>query len=220
MEIFIWSLWFQRNKLVHEGIKLSFQELLGFIRGYGQDISLFQENIRSSLRSTVKENWRPPDFGVIKLNFDAAFQHASRLAVIAVIARDSEGEIVGAKTYLFTDVGDACLAEARTCVRALLFADMRGFRRLIIEGDSLTVIKSIQKKEKDKSVLRPITSQINFLEANFDHVTYTFVPRFGNRTAHTLAMERRRRQVHRFSSYGFKASFSSLSKFGIFFFEK
>lgn len=108
---------------------------MGFIRGYGQDISLFQENIRSSLRSTVKENWRPPDFGVIKLNFDAAFQHASRLAVTAVISRDSEGEIVGAETYLLTDVGDACLAQARACMRALLFADMRGFRRLIIEGD-------------------------------------------------------------------------------------
>ncbi|MBA0630585.1 hypothetical protein Godav_002664, partial [Gossypium davidsonii] len=43
-----------------------------------------------------------------------------------------------------------------------------GYRHLIVEGDSLTVIKNIKKKEKDKSVLRPITHQISLLEKCFD----------------------------------------------------
>ncbi|KAG8486532.1 hypothetical protein CXB51_020001 [Gossypium anomalum] len=150
-----------RNKLVHEGVKLSLQELLGFIQGYGCDLSLHQETFRPSTRSTIKEVWRPPDSGVCKLNFDATFQHDLQLAV------------------------QQLLPEIRK----------RGYRRLIVEGDSLTVIKSVYKKEKDKSVIRPIIHHISLLNENFDSVTYTFVPRLANRMAHTLAMEGRRRQV-------------------------
>lgn len=44
---------------------------------------------------------------------------------------------MGAETYLFKDVVDAFVAEARACERALLLAGAMGFRRLIVEGDSL-----------------------------------------------------------------------------------
>lgn len=144
----IWGLWYRRNKLLHEGVKFSLQELLGFIRGYDQDLRLNQVNLSPSCSSMAKELWRPSDAGVIKLNFDAAFQSEARLAIIVVLARDSEGEvlardsegeIVGAETYLFEDVVDAFVAEARVCKRALLLAGAMGFRRLIVEGDSLFV---------------------------------------------------------------------------------
>ncbi|KAL1089460.1 hypothetical protein V6Z11_D07G022400 [Gossypium hirsutum] len=95
MAISLWSLWFRRNKLIHEGVKLSFQELLRFIRGYVQDLNLNQESLRPSLRSMVKEFWQPPDCGVIKLNFDASFQNEFRIATIAVLARDWAGELIG-----------------------------------------------------------------------------------------------------------------------------
>ncbi|KAH1121047.1 hypothetical protein J1N35_004207 [Gossypium stocksii] len=113
----------------------------------------------------------------------------------SVLARNSEGDIVAAETHLFTDVSDTYVVEAMACERALLFALERGYRHLVVEGDSLTVIKSIKKKEKDKSVLRPITYQISFLEKCFGHVAYTFVPRLVKRMAHTLALEGRRTQA-------------------------
>ncbi|MBA0765876.1 hypothetical protein Gotri_014990 [Gossypium trilobum] len=66
---------------------------------------------------------------------------------------------------------------------------MMGFRRLIVEGDSLTVIKSVMKKEEDRSVLRPITYHIQRLQQFFEEVTYNFVPRAINSAAHVLALE-------------------------------
>ncbi|KAK5832781.1 hypothetical protein PVK06_016584 [Gossypium arboreum] len=50
-----------------------------------------------------------------------------------VLARDLKGEIVGAETYLFEDVVDAFVAEARACERVLLLACAMGFRHLIVE---------------------------------------------------------------------------------------
>ncbi|KAH1097645.1 hypothetical protein J1N35_014566, partial [Gossypium stocksii] len=145
----------------------------------------------------LTQNWykpKPSDIGVIKLNFDAAFQNDSKIATTAVLVRDSEGEIVGAETYLFKDVVDAFVAEARACKTVLLFAIKMGFRRLLVEGDSLPVIKSIKKKEEDKSVLRLITHHISILENYFDDVTNLFVPQMFNGATHTLALKGRKRQ--------------------------
>ncbi|MFQ6651767.1 hypothetical protein Gotur_023966, partial [Gossypium turneri] len=72
---------------------------------------------------------------------------------------------------------------------------MMCFRRLAVEGDSLSVIKNIRKNEADKSVLRPITHHIHQLDMLFDEVTYNFVPRAVNDVAHVLALEGRRRRV-------------------------
>ncbi|KAK5774898.1 hypothetical protein PVK06_042760 [Gossypium arboreum] len=120
------------------------KELLGFIRGYGHEINLCQEKMGVACISLPNEFWRPPDLGFIKLKFDATFQSNSKTSSTAVLARDSKGEIVGAETYLFTDVADAFVAEAKACERILLFALRMGFRCLIVEGDSLMVIKKLK----------------------------------------------------------------------------
>ncbi|KAK5824255.1 hypothetical protein PVK06_019026 [Gossypium arboreum] len=159
-------LWYRRNKLTHEGVKLSLQEVLGFIKGYKQELRVTQEYHSLSSRFMTREIWRPPGIEVIRINFDTAFQGSVRLAITATLAKDSTGEIIGAKTYLFANVVDTFVAEARACERALIFAGSMSFQRLIVKGDSLTVIKS----------------------------TYRFVPRMANEVAHMLALESRRSQ--------------------------
>ncbi|KAH1040096.1 hypothetical protein J1N35_041839 [Gossypium stocksii] len=138
--------------------------------------------------------WSPPDLGVIKINVDGTFQSDSRTSTLMVIARYYKGEYVGAETYLFNDVVDAFVVEARACKRALLFAINMGFRLLLVEGDSLTVIKKLKTKEEDKSIIRPIIHHMRNLKKCFDEISYLFIPRLVNGKANTLAMEGRRRQ--------------------------
>lgn len=44
--ISLWALWYRRNKLIYEGINFSLQEVLGFIRGYGQELNLCKEKMK------------------------------------------------------------------------------------------------------------------------------------------------------------------------------
>lgn len=119
--------------------------MLGFIRGYVHNICLNFMSPCSPPRPLIKEIWRPPDPGVIKLNFDASFLKEEKLAVTAILARNFTGEIVGVETYLFNDVADAFVAEARACERALIFAGRMCFRRLVVKGDLLAVTRLINE---------------------------------------------------------------------------
>ncbi|KAA3478112.1 reverse transcriptase [Gossypium australe] len=187
-----WSLWYCRNKLMHEGTKTQMQEILGFIRGYMMEIEVSRKNLQPQIRPNLQELWRPPEIGIIKINFDASFQIRERLAITPVIARDAMGVILGAETYLVEDIVDSFVAEARACERAVLLAKSRGFQRLVVEGDALTVIKSIKRKNHEKSILKSITQHINQLGLCFDEISYHYVPRSANGVAHTLALEGRR----------------------------
>lgn len=64
--------------MIHEGAKFSLQEVLGFIRGYVQEVNLCKEKLDGSDGFQRKGYWRPPVLGFIKINFDATFQRDSR----------------------------------------------------------------------------------------------------------------------------------------------
>ncbi|KAH1037987.1 hypothetical protein J1N35_039730 [Gossypium stocksii] len=69
---------------------------------------------------------------------------------------------MGACTYPSRDVVDAFVAEARVRERAMLFVAAMSFRRLLLEGDSLSIIKKLNSEGEDRSFLRPIIHNIRF----------------------------------------------------------
>ena len=87
--------------------------------------------------------WRPLDLHSYKANFDAAVFQATNTVGIGVIIRDSNGDVIGA---LFMPIPLSQLVaelEALACRRAVQFALEIGLRRVTFEGDSVTVINSI-----------------------------------------------------------------------------
>ncbi|KAH1120609.1 hypothetical protein J1N35_003769 [Gossypium stocksii] len=113
--ISLWALWYRRNKLVYEGIVYSKQELIGFIRGYYQEVTWSHEHLQPFPMSMKQSLWRPPVGETIKLNFDVSFLRESRISIAAILARNSEGLFMGACTYRFDNVADVAVAEARAC---------------------------------------------------------------------------------------------------------
>lgn len=128
MVIFYWAIWYLRNQLVHEGFKGKMQELVDFIWGYVEEHSLFQKDILPS-QLMINKLWRPPDNGIIKLNFDASFQVNVYFSTTAVIAKNDDGQIIGACSYLYFSVVDVFIVTALACERTLIFAIEIGFSK-------------------------------------------------------------------------------------------
>ncbi|KAH1107812.1 hypothetical protein J1N35_011580 [Gossypium stocksii] len=135
LAISLWALWNRRNKWVHEG-----------------EICFCYERLKIPPQNITEKFWRPPEYGAIKLNFDASFQSDPKTSMVAAIAINYKCEVVGAITYAVDDVVDALVAEARACERAILFVVDMGFHQMILEGDSLAVIRRIKSSVEDKSI--------------------------------------------------------------------
>lgn len=150
--------------------------------------------LRLPVQTTMKELWRPPKRGSIKIILDALFHVASNVFISGIIARNESGQIMGACTYPHLDVANAFLAEACVCERAITFAEEMTFQDVHFEGDSLTVIKKINSREEYKSVLRPVIQNIKDYKGNFDRATFCFVRRKANVAAYVLASKGRRYQ--------------------------
>ncbi|KAH1056248.1 hypothetical protein J1N35_034313 [Gossypium stocksii] len=120
------AVWYNRNKLYHEGIQEQVTDVVGFIRAYYAKISFMGERLQNT--SIVKDPiWEPPDIGIIKINFDAAFYQATTCSISGFIARNDEGLIMAAGTYLWENISDSVMAEARACLQAIIMAEEMGF---------------------------------------------------------------------------------------------
>lgn len=98
---------------------------------------------------------------------------------------------MGVCSYPHTEVADAFVAEARAYERALSFTSKMGFRRILVEGDSRTIINKLQAKKEDRFILRAIISNIKILESFMEEVSYHFLHREANMAAHIRTKEGR-----------------------------
>ncbi|MBA0702012.1 hypothetical protein Goari_020570, partial [Gossypium aridum] len=63
-----------------------------------------------------------------------------------------------------------------------------GFRDIVVEGDSLTVITKLNNQEDDRSVICNILKEIKLKAAKFRNSSFRFVPHSANKVAHELAI--------------------------------
>ncbi|KAK8631533.1 hypothetical protein V6N13_028316 [Hibiscus sabdariffa] len=183
-----WSIWFSRNRLVHEGISPVVDEYVSFIEAYIQEQDALGQ-VYTSPNVSYESSWQAPCGSVVKFNFGAAFDPNSRSATTGVVGRNSLGLIVAACSFPHRGVADASVAEAYACRQAVLFAKELGFSRVIVEGESLSVIKKLNSDVSDRSIICPIVHDIKFLSKDFSSISFCFARREANNIAHVLAWE-------------------------------
>ncbi|KAK8976633.1 hypothetical protein V6N11_057233 [Hibiscus sabdariffa] len=186
--VIYWSVWYSRNKLVYEGYKSSIYEKITFVNAFIRE----QDSIcvlKGTTRPSVISRWLAPPSPAIKINFDSAFNQQGSYAISGAIGRNSEGLIMAACAVPHSNVPDAFVAEALACQQAVQLAKDVGFSNVIIEGDSLTVIKKINAGSHDRSVIAPIIADIKELAKNFGAISFRFVRREANKAVHVLARE-------------------------------
>ncbi|KAK9017399.1 hypothetical protein V6N11_079878 [Hibiscus sabdariffa] len=140
-----------------------------------------------SVVSLERVKWQPPQSNVVKANFDVTFKSESGEATSSVVIRDSLGSFVGASFRRLGIVPSPSAAEASAAIHAIELTMGLGFTRIIVEGDSLSVIKKLKAKEIDLSDICALEWDAKSKAQTFHACSFSFVPRLGNQAAHHLA---------------------------------
>lgn len=88
--------------------------------------------------------------------------------------------------FTFTMMSLMLLRLKRACEQAMILTVNLGFRSVLVETDSLTIVKRLNSLKEDRSVLSPIIKDIKAIKGLFENITFDFVRRSGNLVAHTL----------------------------------
>ncbi|MBA0780206.1 hypothetical protein Gotri_004337 [Gossypium trilobum] len=79
--------------------------------------------------------------------------------------------------------------EALVCLQAMKAGLDLGFKRVVMEVDTLSIMKKVKSNDKDKSVLSQYISDIKVLCKNYHRCWFRQTCRNGKKTAHAVAQE-------------------------------
>nr|XP_023903860.1 uncharacterized protein LOC112015657 [Quercus suber] len=130
--------------------------------------------------------WRPPQDGFVKINFDGAvFCHSNSSGVGAVIW-NHDGAVMASYAEKLNQAYKAEEIEALAALKAVQFAYNLGFQKVILEGDSLGLIKALKAEEHNLSLLGLLVEDVKLVANNFVSLSYSHIKRNGNSVAHNL----------------------------------
>jgi hypothetical protein len=121
-------IWLRRNKFIFESLfthpRVVFNEAVSSLEEYRRFNS--RDNERSNINGVPASKrppsvWRPPPLGVIKVNWDASINAKKKYVGIGIVARDNNGEVLGARAITKLVVATPKVAEAMVALAAVLF---------------------------------------------------------------------------------------------------
>ncbi|XP_010229762.1 uncharacterized protein LOC104582121 [Brachypodium distachyon] len=133
--------------------------------------------------------WTPPRPGWAKLNFDGSvFHDGSGRASIGGAIRDGNGRVLlaFAERTAHAPVG---VVEGRALIRGLQLALDLGCRRLLVEGDDLTLVRLLRCESAQTRISPEMLDRIIWLLDSFDVCEVQHVYREGNAVADALCHE-------------------------------
>ncbi|XP_042962602.1 uncharacterized protein LOC122296872 [Carya illinoinensis] len=93
--------------------------------------------------------WIAPRGGVVKINWDAAFDPKNKKIEAGVIVRDNEGKVLVALSMPKLQVSSLAFAEANALWGALKLGAELGISPAFFEGDVLGIIKAINNSAEN-----------------------------------------------------------------------
>ncbi|KAK8626275.1 hypothetical protein V6N13_133926 [Hibiscus sabdariffa] len=134
-------------------------------------------------------SWQAPPENVYKFNFDTSYNSQYRSATSGVIGRDRTGEVMVSCVVSHNNVLNELMTESLACLQTVCYAKELGFKRVIIEGDSLIVIKKLNEGMLDRSTIAPIIHDIRTEARDFDAISFVFVKQDVDNAAHVPARD-------------------------------
>ncbi|KAG8483530.1 hypothetical protein CXB51_023272 [Gossypium anomalum] len=156
----LWNCWNNRNKLVFQGKE-------------------------DPTRVPKCKGWKKPPKDFVKINVDAAiFENG---AGYGVIIKYANGFVLGGCYGFANKTLDVIWAELETLSMGLKLADSMKIPKLIVESDNETLINTVNKREKDGTILGQCIKKECMIIRNFDSVLFNWIDRRSNEAADSLS---------------------------------
>ncbi|GKV27995.1 hypothetical protein SLEP1_g37098 [Rubroshorea leprosula] len=177
----IWSLWYLRNQLVHEGKNLPINVACDLIQSRIVDFQKYYSSKQQKLpgKATIFVKWNPPPEGAIKLNTDGSAFGNPGMAGAGGVFRDHLGNwILG----FSRNIGHTTSIAAKLwAIRdGLKLVVSRGYNRLILETDSRIALTLLHAENCNFHSLAVLISDCRVLLRQLPDVQTTHIYREAN----------------------------------------
>lgn len=133
----------------------------------------------------MKKKKTPPGF--VKLNWNARCNKKQRTIGSRAIMRVHEGQVLGSLSVKKSIETSPFTTKTMALMEAVNFCKSAGFSKLILEGDTLQVVKILQSKLAYWSEGGCLITDSRLLLDSFTHWSVQHIPRECNTTTHQLA---------------------------------
>ncbi|XP_065619863.1 uncharacterized protein LOC136063423 [Quercus suber] len=106
---------------------------------------------------------------------------------VGVVIRDNNGAVLVSCSEKLHQAYKLDEVEALAALKAASLARELGFRNVILEGDSLCLIKALKSAEDSFSPTGLLVDNVKRFASSFERWMYSHVKRNGNSVAHSLA---------------------------------
>uniref|UniRef100_A0A803QGR4 RNase H type-1 domain-containing protein n=1 Tax=Cannabis sativa TaxID=3483 RepID=A0A803QGR4_CANSA len=190
----MWSIWYERNNVVHgkaeKLAKLAFPFTANYLQNYHRARAKYQSptaTASSNAEALPSEPWQPPEIEILKLNVDATCDKAKNIIGIGAIIRDAYGRVIVAFSKLIIGNFTSHEMEAKALFYSLNLAIQ--LQQLIgqIETDALMVSNALNASFSAISSFKDLIVDITSLLSFFHRVSINHVKRSANMATHSLA---------------------------------
>lgn len=182
----LWAIWYARRQALHENQFQSPFSTNSFVERFINELdSVKPKNKKMPMAVSPAPRWIKPPRGFQKINVDAAISKNLSKASVAAVARDEDGNFLGASALVLEGCTDAEIAEVVACREGLALASDLGIQIFRVASDCSNAVRSIHGQ--GFGTHGPIIQEIKTRKAGFTRVEFVHEGRSSNCDAHCLA---------------------------------
>jgi ribonuclease HI len=185
-----WHVWEARNDTRNGAVQVHPRRVASKVLAYVEMIMefMFRSRAPSNGRSTeVVMRRTPPPEDWVGVNVDAALFPAENRMGCGAVFRDHKGQFLLSFSEGMSGYPAPEMAEAIAVRRALTVSRDKGFQKIVIVSDCLSLIQRISSVARDRSTLGTVVGDIKTLKTDFESCLFRFSSRSTNVVAHKLA---------------------------------
>jgi hypothetical protein len=196
MAVIVRRIWLRRNKFIFESLffhpRIIYSKAVAHLEEYQRcnkkegDLSSV-EIMQTALRPQT--GWCPLPYGLVKVNWDASINVTKECIGIGVVARDFNGNVLGAKSVTKMVVAVPKLAEIMTAYETVVFCKEVRFYEIILEGDAKQVVDDVNSRTPKHDVSGRFLEGTIMEMPGLRGVSISHVSRDANNVTHQLAKE-------------------------------